>query len=124
MKAFLPFILAGAAGLMLRTALSALAQTTQSSLQPYTMDGRDIYNALVCLLICYYGRVIVECVRERRAQARERHKAQRGTIFRIGYIAGQRSQRRNRSGKREQHPPLITEPVSEADVKQNNNGAA
>lgn len=47
-----------------------------------------------------------------------------GAIFRIGYIAGQRSQRRNRSGKREQRPPLITETVSEADVKQNNNGAA
>lgn len=74
MKAFLPFILSGAAGLMLRTALSALAG------QPYTMDGHDIYNALVCLLICYYGRVIAECVRERRAQARERHKAQRGTV--------------------------------------------
>ena len=71
MKAFLPFILSGAAGLMLRTALSALAG------QPYTMDGHDIYNALVCLIICYYGRVIAECVRERRAQARERHKAQR-----------------------------------------------
>lgn len=56
MKAFLPFILAGAAGLMLRTALSALAQTTQSSLQPYTMDGHDIYNVLVCLLIsCSFG---------------------------------------------------------------------
>ena len=40
-----------------------------------------------------------------------------GAIFRIGYIAGQRSQRKNRSGNREQRPPLITEPVSEADVK-------
>lgn len=38
-----------------------------------------------------------------------------GAIFRIGYIAGQRSQRRSKS--REQLPPLITEPVSEADVK-------
>lgn len=74
MKAFLPFILAGAAGLMLRTALSALAG------RPYTMDGHDIYNALVCLLICYYGRVIAECVQERRTQARERHKEQRGTV--------------------------------------------
>lgn len=71
MKAYLPFILSGAAGLMLRTALSALAG------QPYTMDGHDIYNALVCLLICYYGRIIAEYARERRTQARERHKVQR-----------------------------------------------
>ena len=76
MKAYLPFILAGAAGLMLRTALSALAG------QPYTMDGHDIYNALVCLLICYWLRVLIRAAREERpeqSRSRGKSRGRRGT---------------------------------------------
>ena len=72
MKALIPFLLSGAAGLAFRTVLSALAGTA------YTMNGRDIYNAAVCLLMCYYAREILECIQERKAQARERQQEQRG----------------------------------------------
>lgn len=47
MKA-IPYILSGAAGLMLRTELSLIAG------QPYTMDGHDLLNAVIALLFCYW----------------------------------------------------------------------
>lgn len=72
MKALIPFLLSGAAGLAFRTVLSALAGTA------YTTNGRDIYNAAVCLLMCYYAREILECIRERRAQ--ERHADRLETV--------------------------------------------
>lgn len=49
MKAYILYILSGAAGLMLRTELSSLYGL------PYTMNGRDIFNALLSLVFCYWG---------------------------------------------------------------------
>ena len=44
MKVYILYILSGAAGLMLRTGLSSLYGL------PYTMNGRDIFNALLALV--------------------------------------------------------------------------
>ena len=52
MKAYILYILSGTAGLMLRTGISSLYGL------PYTMNGRDIFNALLALVFCYWGRVI------------------------------------------------------------------
>lgn len=62
MKAYILYILSGAAGLMLRTGLSSLYGL------PYTMNGRDIFNALLALVFCYWGRVIAHKLSELRAE--------------------------------------------------------
>lgn len=48
MKRYLPYILAAAAGLMLRAGIAGLYGIG------YTMDGHDIFNAVVALLFCYW----------------------------------------------------------------------
>lgn len=53
------------AGLMLRTGLSSLYGL------PYTMNGRDIFNALLALVFCYWGRVIARKLSELRAEEQE-----------------------------------------------------
>lgn len=65
MKAYILYILSGAAGLMLRTGLSSLYGL------PYTMNGRDIFNALLALVFCYWGRVIARKLSELRAEEQE-----------------------------------------------------
>ena len=68
MKAYILYILSGAAGLMLRTGLSSLYGL------PYTMTGRDIFNALLALVFCYWGRVIARKLSELRAEEQEEAK--------------------------------------------------
>lgn len=65
MKVYILYILSGAAGLMLRTGLSSLYGL------PYTMNGRDIFNALLALVFCYWGRVIARKLSELRAEEQE-----------------------------------------------------
>ena len=50
---------------MLRTGLSSLYGL------PYTMNGRDIFNALLALVFCYWGRVIARKLSELRAEEQE-----------------------------------------------------
>lgn len=59
MKAYILYILSGAAGL---SSLYGL---------PYTMNGRDIFNALLALVFCYWGRVIARKLSELRAEEQE-----------------------------------------------------
>ena len=76
MKAFLPFILSGAAGLMLRTVLAGIAGIA------YTMNGRDLFNAIAGLIICYWLRVLIRAAREERPEqsgSRNGNKGRRGT---------------------------------------------
>lgn len=64
MKA-IPYILSGAAGLMLRTELSLIAG------QPYTMDGHDLLNAVIALLFCYWFIRAARKLSELRAEEQE-----------------------------------------------------
>lgn len=58
---------------MLRTVLAAIAGTA------YTMNGRDLFNALAGLIICYWLRVLIRAAREERTE-QSRRKAQRNTV--------------------------------------------
>ncbi|MGN1108486.1 MAG: hypothetical protein ACI4RK_03805 [Oscillospiraceae bacterium] len=71
---YVPFLLSGAAGLMLRTVLAAIASIA------YTMNGRDLFNAMAGLIICYWLRVLIRAAREERLeQSRNRSRGRRGT---------------------------------------------
>ena len=73
---YVPFLLSGAAGLMLRTVLAAIAGIE------YTMNGRDLFNALAGLIICYWLRVLIRTAREERpeqSRSRDRNSGRRGT---------------------------------------------
>ena len=62
MKAYILYILSGAAGLMLRTGLSSLYGLL------YTMNGRDIFNALIALVFCNIGRTLARELAEIQAE--------------------------------------------------------
>ena len=64
MKA-IPYILSGAAGLMLRTELSLIAG------QPYTVDGHDLLNAVIALLFCYWFIRVARKLEALRAEEQE-----------------------------------------------------
>ena len=73
---YVPFLLSGAAGLMLRTVLAGIAGIA------YTMNGRDLFNALAGLIICYWLRVLIRAAREERPEqsgSRNGDKGRRGT---------------------------------------------
>ena len=75
---YVPFLLSGAAGLMLRTVLAGIAGIA------YTMNGRDLFNALAGLIICYWLRVLIRAAREERPEqsgsgSRNGNKGRRGT---------------------------------------------
>lgn len=70
MKAYILYILSGTAGLMLRTGISSLYGL------PYTMNGRDIFNALLALVFCYWGRVIARKLSELRAEEQEAERCE------------------------------------------------
>ena len=70
---YVPFLLSGAAGLMLRTVLAGIAGIA------YTMNGCDLFNAIAGLIICYWLRVLIRAAREERPE-QSRRKAQRGTV--------------------------------------------
>ena len=70
---YVPFLLSGAAGLMLRTVLAGIAGIA------YTMNGRDLFNAIAGLIICYWLRVLIRAAREERPE-QNRKNAKRGTI--------------------------------------------
>ena len=73
---YVPFLLSGAAGLMLRTVLAAIAGIT------YTMNGCDLFNAIAGLIICYWLRVLIRAAREERPEqsgSRNGNKGRRGT---------------------------------------------
>ncbi|MGN1339336.1 MAG: hypothetical protein ACI4WS_03500 [Oscillospiraceae bacterium] len=71
---YVPFLLSGAAGLMLRTVMADIAGIA------YTMNWRDLFNALAGLIICYWLRVLIRAAREERLeQSRSRNRGRRGT---------------------------------------------
>lgn len=59
---------------MLRTVLAGIAGIA------YTMNGRDLFNALAGLIICYWLRVLIRAAREDSPeQSRNRNRGRRGT---------------------------------------------
>lgn len=73
---YVPFLLSGAAGLMLRTALAGIAGIA------YTMNGRDLFNAIAGLIICYWLRVLIRAAREEspeQSRSKNKGRRQRGT---------------------------------------------
>lgn len=60
---YVPFLLSGAAG------IAGIA---------YTMNGRDLFNALAGLIICYWLRVLIRAAREERPE-QSRSRGRRGT---------------------------------------------
>lgn len=59
---------------MLRTVLAGIAGIA------YTMNGRDLFNALAGLIICYWLRVLIRAAcEERPEQSRSRNRGRRGT---------------------------------------------
>lgn len=73
---YVPFLLSGAAGLMLRTVLAGIASIA------YTMNGRDLFNALAGLIICYWLRVLIRAAREERPEqsgSRNGNEGRQGT---------------------------------------------
>ena len=61
---------------MLRTVLAAIAGIA------YTMNGRDLFNALAGLIICYWLRVLIRAAREERpeqSRSRGKSRGRRGT---------------------------------------------
>ena len=73
---YVPFLLSGAAGLMLRTVLAGIAGIA------YTMNGCDLFNAIIGLIICYWLRVLIRAAREERPEqsgSRNGNKGRRGT---------------------------------------------
>ena len=73
---YVPFLLSGAAGLMLRTALAGIAGIA------YTMNGCDLFNTIAGLIICYWLRVLIRAAREdspEQSGSRNGNKGRRGT---------------------------------------------
>ena len=73
---YVPFLLSGAAGLMLRTVLAGIAGIA------YTMNGCGLFNAIAGLIICYWLRGLIRAAREERPEqsgSRNGDKGRRGT---------------------------------------------